>query len=133
MPIAQPCQVGRGSDSSSQRLVIQEFDIEAEAVHLLNGFAQFGHLMVGYRNVDLTGATKIAVDAVEFDEGLDVLEVALAELKQGWQFVGPAAQSVAETVGQARGNETAVAPCASITDAGAFDEHDVAVRVHVMG
>ncbi len=47
--------------------------------------------MVGYRNIDLAGATEIAVDTVEFDERLDVLEVALTEIEQGWQFFGPAA------------------------------------------
>jgi len=89
--------------------------------------------MVGNRNIDLAGATEIAVDAVEFDEGLDVLEVALAELEQGRQLFGPAAEAIPETVGQARGDEAAVAPRASIADAGAFDEHDVPVGVHVVG
>ena len=99
----------------------------------LHGLAQFTHLVICHRNIDLACSTEIAVDAVEFDEGFDVLQVSLPELQQGGQFAWPASQSVAETVGDARSNETSVAPGAAVADAGAFDEDDVSVGVDVMG
>ena len=89
--------------------------------------------MVGDGDIDLSRATKIAVDAVQSDERLDVFKVLLSHRQQRGQFTRPAGQTVSEAVREARSDESAIATGAAVTNAGALDQHDVSIGVDVVG
>ena len=131
--VEQPGQVTRRIDPLAHLVALEELDAETVGVHLFRGLAQFRDLMVGDGDIDLSRATKIAVDAVQSDERLDVFEVLLSHGQQRGQFSRPAGQTVSEAVRQARSDEASIATGAAVADAGALDQHDVSIGVDVVG
>ena len=132
----QPTEIGGGVDLRAHGGGIQQLDglaqfpeepeLLAELVEVTGGVECGGH-------VDDPGALEVAVDAVALDGGLDLIEVAQAEVLEHRELVGEACLAVRDPVGEAGVHEAAVAAAGCRPDLVGLDEDDVTRRVPFLG
>lgn len=134
-PVVQPGQEGRGVDLFPYGRGVEELDAVGETppLQLLVPRAQFFRLVRLGGDVDLAAALEVAVEGVAGDRGLDLVEVAGAQLLQLPDLVRPAGEPVGQTVGEGGGAEAAVAARGGPAHLAALHQDDIPPGVALLG
>ena len=92
--------IGRRVHAGPDLIAIQELPRQSECGSIGDRLAEFVDLICRHRHIQLTRSDQVAVDPLMFNRGDDTVEVVLSLPREFGHVVGPASESVAETVSQ---------------------------------